>query len=689
MSLSKQAIVAIQNQWHPARDRVLWAPVFLGAGIALYFALAQEPSFGASAGGLASAALILILSLKRFPNGAYLAFALFLAALGFMLAHGRGLTVAAPMLDRVINITRVEGRVLDVSVADDEVGKKGRRRVTMGDLQIERLMPQQMPARVRLSSYHIPEDTVPGDRIAVLTRLMPPSGPVAPGGFDYRRQAFFEQIGAVGFTLGGFTLIAPAQEHKDVWFNTLRQIISKRINASLPHPESAVAMALLAGERANIPDAVNQDLIDSGLYHLLSISGLHVAIVCGVTFFILRFLMALSPYLALHWPIKKIAAIAATAIGVFYMLLAGAPIPAQRAMLMTGLVLLAVMLDRSALSIRTIALAAFAVLFVAPESLVGASFQLSFAAVLAMIAFHEERGRKVVIETRGASFTVKTALYVWGIVLTTLLVGVATMPIVLHHFGRIQLYGILANAAAIPLTSFIVMPAGMAALLVMPLGWEAPFLKIVGWGVTATLDIAAWVAHLPHAAWAIPSLPFWPFLLSAFGFLLVALWRGSFRWMGMPLVAAAMIWGYLIPRPVAMVDIDARSLGVSHDSQVAYVFKTPPEFVRKQWMSLWGGTEHNNGKPVKQVEGFMLCDDFACRIGENLSVLKNRAALHEECAWAKIIIAIDKAVDPHTPCAAKIVSSWDVKHGGGYAVYPDGFARPMTLDNQNRPWSSR
>lgn len=693
MRLLTSTIKALREQWSPPRDRVLWAPVFLGIGIALYFSRMTEPSGLACALMLAAAGLAVLAAWRRKREWLYPCVCLFLVAAGFAAGHARTVLVASPMLERTINITKLEGRVLEISVADEELGKKARRRVTLNKLWIEKLGYRDTPEMLSLSTYHVPADVVPGERIGMYVKLMPPSGPVVPGGFDFRRQAYFNQSGAVGFTLGKFERIAPVENAPNTWFSTLRQIIAKRINAVLPHPESAVTMALLAGERASIPKNVNQDLIDSGLYHLLSISGLHVAIVCGVTFFTLRFMMALWPWFALHVPIKKIAALGALGIGLFYVMLAGSPIPAQRSLIMSGMVLVAIIFDRSALSMRTIALAAFFLLLLMPESLVGPSFQLSFAAVLSMIAFHEDISRHVLVTHRGDNMAVKIIYYLLGIGVTTVLVTLATLPIILHHFGRFQLYGVLANAAAIPLTSFIVMPAGMVAMLMMPLGLEEPFLRIASWGVTATLDVSHAVANMPHAVMAWPSLPQVPFLISCFGFLFACLWRGNARWIGLPVMLIAIVSGFFMTRPIAMLDSEGRSLAAAGGGQVAYAYKTPTAFVRKNWVALWGGDEANSGKPLRQWQdgdASVACDDFACRVGD-FSILKSRTVLGEECASVKTVVALDRAVRrrDQADCKARLLTGWHVFHGGGLAFYADGRVEPMIPEKERRPWTRR
>ena len=701
----RAVISSIVEQWQPVRDRVLWAPVWLACGIALYFALRVEPPYALGAGALVCAAGLLIAARVWARAYLYWAVILFLGALGFVLAQGRAMVAAAPMLERSIKFTRIEGRVLDITVADPDSGH-ARRKVTLDRLSIEKLPKEATPRMVRLSSAHIPADVRPGARVALLAQLTPPGGPVSPGGFDYRRQAYFEGIGALGFTMGHFAEIAPAPPPRsvDLWFNRLRQRIATRVSAQMPYPQSAVATALLAGERSSIPEVINADLRDSGLYHLLSISGLHVAIVCGAVFFLVRFVLALSPYIALRWPIKKIAALAAIAAGLFYSLLAGMPVPTQRSMLMTGLALLAVMLDRSAISLRVVAISAFAVLVLRPASLVGASFQLSFAAVLAMVAFYEAAGDLMLARGRRTGWFMRVFLYFGGIFATTIVVSLATLPPVLHHFGRLQIYGVIANAAAIPLTSFVVMPAGMAALALMPVHLDGVFLKLVALGVDGTLDVARWVAHLPHAANALPAIVGGWYAVAMGGFLLLCLWRGWWRLVGLVVMAGACVAGVLAPRAAVMLDGAGQALAVHDGDQTLYVWRAPPRFARRNWNALWGGTEALAGKPMRKGGTWtggginVACDDYACRIVRGqarLSVVRNVMALREECAWAPLVVGVNKAVSYGAARAAgcgssSVIPYWDVRDAGGMAFSDDGAAwraAGMTPDDVRRPWT--
>jgi competence protein ComEC len=278
----------------------------------------------------------------------------------------------------------VEGTVL---LVEDRV--RGQR-ILLGEPLIEALAPEATPVRVRVTVRRAVPDLGPGDLLRVRAVLMPPSAPAAPGDFDYARHAFFERLGAVGYALGDPERIAAADgftlAHQ---LARIRQHIAGEINAALPGTTGAVANALLTGLRAAIPDAVWLDMQASGLAHLLAISGLHLGLVAGALFFAVRIGIALAPPLALRLPGKKVAG-AIALVGAFgYLLISGAPVPTQRALIMTGVALVAVMVDRNPFSMRLIAFAALLVLLLQPESLLGASFQMSFAAVVALIAAYE------------------------------------------------------------------------------------------------------------------------------------------------------------------------------------------------------------------------------------------------------------------------------------------------------------
>jgi len=370
-----------------AEDRprlILWLPVAFGAGIALYFSLDHEPAAWPAAVVLFLAATIALL---RWPRTEALAtVAVAVAAAGFLIVQFHAASVAAPVLDRRLGAVDVGGRVLEVEARQEGV------RLLLDRVTIADLPPGRTPERIRLGVRRLADPIHPGDYIVVRAALMPPPGPALPGGHDFARAAWFERIGAVGYALGRPTVDPPADEGRSyaIWLAELRRATTARIRAGIDDPGAgAVAAALVTGDRAAIPADVNAAMRDSGLAHLLSISGLHLSLVAGIVLVALRVLLAAIPFVALRFPIKKWAAIGALAASFAYLEVSGASVPAQRAFVMIAIVLLAVLIDRTALSMRSVGLAALVVLVIAPESLVSASFQLSFAAVIGLIAAFE------------------------------------------------------------------------------------------------------------------------------------------------------------------------------------------------------------------------------------------------------------------------------------------------------------
>jgi len=339
--------------------------------------------------------------------------------------------------------------------------------------------------------------------------LQPPAEPAAPGALDFARQAYFQRLGAVGYVFGRAEVLAPADHQLPfgLWLHRLREAMAARILEALPGESGAVAAALMTGVRGAIPEEVMATMHDSGLAHLLAISGLHMGLVVGLLFFALRAGMALVPGLALRRPIKKWVAVGAILGALGYLLLTGATVPTQPAFVMVSLVLVAVMLDRRGLSLRLVAWAAVFVLAAAPESLLSASFQMSFAAVIALITGYEvtaERGLAALGERRLA---VRVVAYLAGVAVTSLIAGLATAPFALYHFNRIAWYGLLANLVAVPLTAFWIMPWALVAFALMPFGAEALALAPMGWGIDLLLAVARDVAALPSAVSLVPATP--------------------------------------------------------------------------------------------------------------------------------------------------------------------------------------
>ena len=442
------------------RERwLLWAPVALAFGVAGYFSLPQEPPLWAGPAWAGTFFGLVFLSRRRMWL-ALLFLALAIAGCGLTAGQVRTLSVAAPVLKEKIGPVEVRGRLVETGIGE------GRQRYILDDLSIRGVPADETPLKARISVY-VPARShdagaapslrpAPGDYVRLRASLRPPPGPVAPRAWDFGRQSWFRGIGAVGFSYGAAEIIADAGERPrrgiSKWLRDLRHGISARIVAALGERGGGLATALLTGDRSAISDSTLDNMRASGLAHLLAISGLHIGLVAGIIFVVVRLGLAAIEPLALRYPIKKWAAATALLGSLCYLLLSGASIPTQRAFMMTSLVLLAVLLDRTSLSMRLIALAAFLLLVLRPESLMGPSFQMSFAAAVALVAAYEYWRAPLARLASGASFKLRPLLYLVGVAVTTIIAGSATAPFAIYHFNRFAEYGLLANLAAVPLT---------------------------------------------------------------------------------------------------------------------------------------------------------------------------------------------------------------------------------------------
>jgi competence protein ComEC len=521
------------------RERwVLWIPVFIGAGVAVYFGLASEPPGWFGAAGLA-VAVVARSVLRRWPLPAVAATCLALAFLGLAAAQLRVTLVSAPLLSREIGKATVEGRVCDVGLQPHGY------RLYLDDVTITGVAPEAMPQRVRLRVGSRFSSAQIGDRIAVTARLGPISAPVAPGAFDFQRDVFFERIGAVGFAFGAPRPLPSAAggnwlQALPCRLSALRLTIAERIRAVLPGDTGAIGVALITGDQGAISKPTMQLMRDSGLAHLLSISGLHIGLVAGILFISLRRALCLIPRVALYHPIKKWGAIAAFAGTLFYVLLAGAPVPAVRAFIMTSMFLLAVVLDRTAISLPPVAWAAVAVLLVSPEELIGPSFQMSFAAVVALVAAYEATQTWRLHWRAQAGWGRRAALYLIGSVFTSLIATLATGPYSIYHFNRIAAYGVFANMTAVPLTGLWIMGWAVLAVILMPFGMEELALIPMGWGINGIIAIAGDVASLPNAVSVVPAMPVAGLATITIGGLWLCLWQHRWRLAGVPVIVAGL-----------------------------------------------------------------------------------------------------------------------------------------------------
>ena len=427
------------------------------------------------------------------------------------------------------------------------------------------------------------------------------------------------------------------------FINGIRDAIDRRIRASLPGDAGAIASALITGKRDAISEAVNEAMYISGLGHVLSISGYHMALVAGVVFFALRAGFALFPALALRHPIKKWSALAALIAAAFYLVLSGAEVATQRAFIMTAIVLIGVMADRPALTLRNLALACFAVLAIAPEAVVHPSFQMSFAATLALVAAYE---RGVPWMTAGADTTWNARIALWGgrqiaaVLLASVVAGLATTLYAAYHFHRLAPFGALANLLAMPLVSLVAMPAGLLALVALPFGFDAPLWRLMGLGIDWMTAVAVWVASLPGAVGRIPAFGIGPLLAGTAGIVVLCLLRTPLRWCGAILLAITVLGAAHVPRPDILVAQGGQAFAVRTADGLAIMRTGGDQFAVRAWLAADG--DARDPKDPTLANGFA-CDAIGCiaRLpdGALVSVVHAAEAFEEDCRRAAAVLS--------------------------------------------------
>ncbi len=686
----------ILAQFDAERGRwMLWLPVAMGLGIAVYFELPSEPALWVGPAAAVAAAVAAFLA----PSGSLaraLAIGLVAGAIGLGLVAWRTASLAAPTLGRPLFSINVEGRVADIQRLPDGV------RVVLEAVRLKGngVPPaEMMPLRVRVSLTRGAPPLTVGDRLLVLANLSPPAGPAAPGAFDFQRVAWYQQLGAVGYALAPAAVIEHGRPDGLVrTLDALRADVAERILKVLPGPAGGVVASLLVGEQTAVDKDVAQAMRDSGLAHILSISGLHIVFVVGLVMGTVRYGIALVPPLALRIDAKKVAAVLALLAALFYTALAGAPVPAQRACAMAGFALLAILLDRTALSLRLVAWSAVIVLAAAPESLTGASFQMSFAAVVALIAGWEAAGgwrRRLHERSEGARhrWAWRLAAALGASLATTLIASVATGAFAAYHFNRVSLLGVAANLVGVPLTGFWIMPWGLLAMLLMPLGLEAVALVPMGWGVDGLNAIAFYVASWPEAATLVPSLPGTSLWLLTLGGLWLCLWRRRWRLAGLPVIAVGLLLGPP-PAPDLLMSEDGRVLGLRDERGMVHIASARTDrFVSDAWARRQGqdGAKRWTVSADQQAAG-MGCATGLCRWRKGpwrIALVSDDRRLAEACGSADIVLSTVDAQGGRCRGPRLVIDRRDAWREGAQALWLDDLGVRRETANArrgDRPW---
>lgn len=670
---------------------ILWVPVLYGAGVGVYFLLPKEPPLPWLAA--VCTALMLMAALVRWKQGKGLSLfllCLLLACSGMTMAAWRTIEVAAPILNRTLLPQEVTGRIVEITTRPETS------RLTLEEVHIQHLAPEETPLRVTVSlREHASAELAIGDRVRMRAGFFPPPKPTMPGAFPFNRHLYFKRIGATGFApYGEVVEVLEKSVEGDGWLAKiarLRQEINDRMLREMGPREGSVAGALMTGEMRAIPKDVSEAMRVAGLTHVLAVSGMHLALVAGIVFFAMRFGLACIPAFAIRYDPKKTAALVALPIVGFYLLLAGNPVSAQRAYVMTALVLLAVMMDRQVTPMRSLALAAMVILLLTPEALLSPGFQLSFAATMGILVYYEHwrDGKKPVEEW---TWKQRFGRFWSGIIITSTVATLTTAPFVLHHFEGFPTYSLIGNLLVLPLVSFWIMPVIVAMMLLMPFGLYYWLVPLLAWGIKAMIAVAVWVAQLPYAAAELPPLPISGLVVMTMGGLWFCLWQRKWRHFGWLPVAAGLAMLPFHQPPDMVISPDGRKIAVrSAFDTVAMLRGNRTGFVQDGWKRFMEVKEFALRREVSQET--LRCDGIGCIWhwgGKTIAVSYHRAALAEDCERADMVITPDWPTYGQRDCHKPLFNSrfLSASHGMAFWIGEDGI-RYETVRQflGNRPWS--
>jgi competence protein ComEC len=701
------------------RDQLpLWLPVALGGGIAAWFVLDEPMQWIAAMLALAGIALAAIAVGHGGRAGRAVALAAGLAALGLGLAWWRASSVAEPVLTRpaiVMLTARVEGvetlparelvrvRLTPISAqavasppranCDKERGpfyRRGRRRCDDRPRPPLVLPPH---VRVNIADADVPAGLGPGAVIKLQTRLMPPNEAAVPGAYDFRQTAWFNGLGATGKGNAPIKVVTPGKES-----NGLRAALAAHIESRIDGSAGGIAAALAAGDEGAISLEDSDAMRRSGLAHLLSVSGLHITAVVVATIWAITRLLALWPWLALRVRIPVVAAGAGAVAAIGYTLLTGSQVPTARSCIAALLVLAALAMGREAITLRLVAAGAFIVMLVWPESLAGPSFQLSFAAVGSLIAFHEQPRVKRLFEKRDEAWWRRVAREVGSLLLTGLVVEAALAPIALYHFHKEGMYGVVANIIAIPLTTFVIMPAEALALAADAIGLGAPF----WWATAQALKLLLWIAHVaakaPGSVAMLPGMPAGAFGLMILGLLWLMLWRSRMRFAGFLPMAMGAAWALAIPAPDLLISGDGQHLAVrTPDGGVAILRDKAGDYTRDT-MTQNAGVD---GEAVLlSDQPFAKCTPDACLAlvqsgGRTFRVLATRSLyqlpsdqLIAACRAADIVVSDRRLPSACRPIWLKLDAPFLRRTGGMAISLASGRIVTVRQPGDGHPWTA-
>jgi len=677
----------------------LWTPVALGGGAGVYFALPREPQAWLALAIMPPVGALLLVGLRwsrvRVLTAALVLLACFLG--GFALAKLRTESVRAPVAGASSRPEWLQGWVVDVASPG-----QGGQRLFIAPYRIGDWPAGATPMRVRvtLRGGYIP---APGEAIQMLAVINTPPQPASPGAYDFARDAYFESVGGVGFSLSPPRTWAapyppPWRLRLTMQINATRWALTRRIVDTLGLREGGLAAAMTTGHDAFIPKSQVDDLRTAGLAHIISISGLHMAIVGGFVFALVRFGVAAVPWLALRVPGKKIAAALALAAVAAYLVLSGWPPPAERSAITAAVAFTAILVDRQAISLRSLAIAALIVILLQPEAVTQPGFQMSFAATAALVALAEIWPRPV--REISVPWPIKLVQGAWAWLAAgaaaSFVAGLATAPIAMQDFNRVSTWGLVSNLLSEPISGFLMMPGLALGALLTPFGLGDWLLQVAGFAIDLLNRIAHAAAGAPYALIMVASGPDWTLPVAFVGILWLCLWKGPLRWVGLPLAMAVQ----LAPKP------PSPDVWASNDGSAVAVRSGRDAILMRPDVKLFGAELWARRRGLAPLEtdaardAAFACDHWSCAPGPgaplrvaaawNMKRALKPGRLDELCSGAELVI-LRNDFRPESCAAPLVLTGLDFDRGGSAELYRQGPGRWRIVWAQDargrRPWT--
>jgi competence protein ComEC len=665
-------------------------PVSLAAGIALYFSLPVEPTkLGTGAAGLAVAGF----AYRMIRVGPTVTLVMITMALGGFLAAKLQVDISfAPSIASPAGPLHIGGFVEEIVRTSDRTGKIVVRLESASGLE-----PSQRPKRVKIAAP-LENKLRVGDFVEGQVRLFPLLTPIMPNGYDFARSQWLEGVGAHGDTRSGLSIRegrrAPPWLEMKGHIENLRQAMAERIRSALPGELGLLAVALITGERASLSRDMKDSLQASGLAHIVSISGLHMSLVAGGFFWLLRALLALSQTLTLECEIKKWSALAALAAGAIYLVLSGWEVPTQRSYIMVAIMFAAIIAGRPALNLRNVSVAAMLVLLVDPAALLQPGLQMSFLAVTGLLSYFESARGNSWLNNRPQrswlGFLVKRCgATLYALAVTTVIAGICTAPAAAFHFNRISLYGLIANLLALPVVSAVVMPMALAGTLLMPFGMEQTPFSLMGAGLRAVMAISDWTAGIPGAQITVPYHSSGSSLLMASGLLWISLVIGAARWLGAAICMIGFLLALVTPKADVLVERTAANIAVRNDTgDLVLVNGRRSRFATERWLLAYGDSTPPAEAARRQA---FACQNHVCvaRVkGKRIAFMEKEAEGKFECPEADVLISAFPLRGACRQTGLRI-DRFDVWRNGAHALYIEGQAIKTETARRargRRPW---